>query len=177
MNKTNIFGSIIIFISAYSPLGLILFLKDYNFEKKVFDNPEVSFTILAISILSVFILFLVEKNINAQFQMQVKEVKYKSNELVNYTIPYMISFFDFSIGNYQSLISFGIFFFILCLLNIKTQSIFINPILAFMGYGLYEVKFIENGIEKDTICLSRIEIYPKQTYKFDSLSRFLKIIK
>lgn len=174
--KTKIVASIIIFISAYSPLALILAIKDFNTKIFFFDNPVTIISILMLAIISIAFLFSLMKLFSYGQEVKIKNVSNRSSELVNYTIPYMISFFGFDMHKVADLISFIIFMALLCLLTIKTQSIFINPILAVMGYGHYNVEYEENGSSKEAIFLSKIKINKGSSYRIDKLTDYTFII-
>lgn len=174
--KTKIVASIIIFISAYSPLALILAIKDFNSKILFFDNPIIIISILILAIISIVFLFSLMKLFSYGQEIKIKNVSNRSSELVNYTIPYMISFFGFDMHKVADLISFIIFMALLCLLTIKTQSIFINPILAVMGYGHYNIEYEENGISKEAIFLSKIKIKKGLNYRIDKLADYTFII-
>ena len=174
--KTKILPSIIIFISAYSPLALILAIKDFNKQTLYFDNPKTIFCILIVAIISVVFLFIIMKLFTYGQEIKILNVSNRSSELVNYTIPYMISFFGFDMHKVADLISFIIFMALLCLLTLKTQSIFINPILAVIGYGHYDIEYEENGILKEAIFLSKIKLKKKSRYRIDKLTDYTFII-
>lgn len=174
--KTKILASIIIFISAYSPLAIILAIKDFNKEILWFDNPKTIISILAIALISIGFLFLLMKLFAYGQEIKIRSVSNRSSELVNYTIPYMISFFGFDMHKGADLISFVIFMTLLCLLTIKTQSIFINPILAVIGYGHYNVEYEENGNMKEAIFLSKIKLTKGANYRIDKLTDYTFII-
>jgi hypothetical protein len=65
----------------------------------------------------------------------------------------MISFFVMDLGDTKLLLSFGFFMFIMYWLTLKTHNIFINPILACMGYNLYDVKYEKDGKEYEDFFL------------------------
>lgn len=177
MMKTRIISSTIIFISAYAPLALVIAIKDFNLSAKYyFENPMAIFIILAIALLSVVFLFFVMKQFERGSEIKIISVENRSSELVNYTIPYMISFFGFDVHQYGDIIAFILFMVLLCLLTIKTQSIFVNPFLAFFGYGHYNVKYDENGKEKDSIILSRYKPKVNCYYEIDKLTDYTYII-
>jgi hypothetical protein len=85
--------------------------------------------------------------------VEITSVSNRSGELMNYSIPYMISFFVMDLGKVKLLISFGFFMFIMYLLTLKTHNIFVNPILALLGYNLYDVKYKKNGNEYEDFFL------------------------
>jgi hypothetical protein len=174
---TRLFTSIVIFVSSYSPLAIILLIKDFNTATHWFDHPRTCVIALIVAVVSVLVLIIVVAMLRGGgFPVTVRRISNRSNELVNYTIPYMISFFAFNLGSWQDLASFGWFMALMCFLTIRTQSLFINPILAFMGFGLYDVEYEENAVSKQGIFLSRRELTIGQQCQIARVSYFLYFV-
>jgi len=174
--KLRLWASIIIFFSSYSPLALILMVKDFDPVIIHFKHPQFSMAVFILAITSVLLLFIVLKNIKSGFHIKIERVSNCSNELINYTIPYIVSFLGLDLGKWQDIFAFAIFMILLCLLTIKTQSLFINPILAILGYGLYDTQFTENNISKNSIFLSNQELKVGESYTIQKLTKFMCII-
>ncbi len=62
-------------------------------------------------------------------------------------------------------------------LTITSRSLFLNPILAFAGYGLYDIDYEFNGNTKSIAVLSKFELKTGQKFYIKSLTRFLYLIK
>jgi hypothetical protein len=174
--KLRIWAAIIIFISSYSPLALILLIKDLDKVTWTLRNPIIAISILAIAAISVFVLSITTRVIRQGDVVTLTRVSSKSGELVNYTIPYMISFFGFDLGDWRELSAFIVFMLLMCMLTIRTQNIFINPILALQGYGLYDVEFKEGAEIKQAIFLSRNELHSGENCLIRRLSYFLYFV-
>lgn len=152
--KLRSWSSVFIFISAYFPLAIIFAIQDFNWEKKAFGHSEIVYSVMAISIISCLIVWLSVKYIKVSSPpVEVTSVSNRSGELVNYSIPYMISFFVMDLGKTKLLISFGFFMFIMYWLTLKTHNIFVNPVLALLGYNLYDVKYKKDGNEYEDFFL------------------------
>lgn len=198
-NATTIIPSIAIFISGYTPLFLIMMIKDvqsinwftHSFNAPewgigqislpvgfIFKNVNVVWGLFMISLLSLALLWFVLKNITSNpFEITVTKAKSRSSEVVNYTIPYMISFVAFDLSKWQDLLSLILFLSILCLLSIRSQSIFINPILAALGYGLYDCSYNENGKDKECVMLSQRDLVAGDSVKYKKVNNYMGIIK
>ena len=94
--------------------------------------------------------------------VKVQSVQNRSADLINYTIPYILSFFGFDLSKWADIISLTIFLLIMMLLTIKSKSVFLNPILALRGYGLYDLEYQFNGQQYSVIALCREELGVKQ---------------
>jgi len=157
--KLRFLSSLLIFLSAYSPLSIIFLIQDFDFkEKKELLHPEIVWPILVVSGISCIILWAAVRYIKVSSPpITVKSVSNRSGELINYTVPYMISFFVMDLGEVKLLLSFGFFMFIMYWLTMKTHSIFINPMLAVMGYNIYDVQYERNGKECEDFFLVKGE--------------------
>jgi len=176
--KPKIFTAILLFISAYSPLFIILAVKDFDFDKTLsFNHPVAVAIMLLFTASSIVLLFLtVAKMQRGNMPVKVKSVKNRSADLINYTIPYILSFFGFDLSKWGDVISLAIFLLIMMLLTIKSKSVFLNPILALRGYGLYDLEYKFNNQEYSVIVLCKEELRPGDTCFVRSLTRFLYFV-
>jgi len=152
--KLKILPSILIFLSAYSPLAIIFLIQDFDWKTKSVLHPSIIYPILGVAIISVILIWTAVKLIKVSTPpVKVVSVSNKSGELINYSIPYMISFFVMDLSKTKLLISFGFFMFIMYVLTFKTHNIFINPILAVIGYNIYDVKYTKDDRELQSFFL------------------------
>ena len=172
--KPRFFISLLIFLSAYAPLALIIVAKDFDWDNHTLAHVKGSLICLGLGFLSVIVLKAVVEAFPCQHPVEIESVKGRSGDLINYSIPYLVTFvtvdkfFEFS-----NLVPFGLFMSLMFILTFKTQSIFINPILAAIGYGLYDVQFKEGDTEKDGIFLIQGELSPKSNVRIVRISQFL----
>lgn len=158
--KPKIWTSILLFISAYSPLIWILCINDLNFNPLKLDHPIISMVLFSISVISIIFLLLVIHYIRKENGIDVKiiTVKNKSSDIINYTIPYVISFMDLGFDNIQGLIAFIFFMLLLLLMSIKSEILFLNPILLLSGYSYYEIEYNYAGKTFLTTIMSKHEL-------------------
>ena len=149
---------IFLFLSSYSPLFLILAIKNYTF----------TYFVIIMSILIVasvlFLLFIIQKSskMSGDYQ-EINEAEDKSNQFLEYIIAYIIPFLGFNIGNIPDMISLLIIFLMVGVLYVKSDLIYMNPILNFIGYKLYKINPSAHeymAISKNTIQNSKkIRVY------------------
>jgi len=177
--KPKLFTAILLFISAYSPLALILVVKDYDFECQFsFRHPIAILTLLGLSLISILLLFYsIKATKRGNMPVKIIEVKNRSVDLINYTIPYIVSFFGFDLSKTNDVISLSIFMLLMLLLTIKSKSVFLNPILLIAGYNLYDLKYELNNSQASIIILSKYELKKGEQYYIRSLTRFLYLAK
>lgn len=146
--NTRFWGAVLIFLSAYSPLSVIFIVQDIQYKDGhlYFNHPFLTFGYLLVSIVSCIILIgTVKSLISGGPPATIIKVSKRSGELINYSIPYMISFFVVDLGAVRTLLSFGFFMILMFWVTYKTHNIFINPILACLGYNLYDVTYKQNN--------------------------------
>jgi hypothetical protein len=176
--KPKILTAILLFISAYSPLFLILAVKDFDFVCSYkFKHLLAVCIILGISVLSVVLLFATVKLMKrGNMPVTVTEIKNRSVDLINYTIPYIVSFFGFDLSKMEDILSLTIFLTLLLLLTIKSKSVFMNPILLIAGYNLYDLEYEYDGKKHETIALSKYEMKKGERFYIRSLTRFIYFV-
>lgn len=177
--KPKVFTAILLFISAYSPLALILAVKDFDFEYILnFRHPIAIYVLLGLSLLSILLLFYsIKATKRGNMPVKIIEVQNRSVDLINYTIPYIVSFFGFDLSKMDDVISLALFMLLMLLLTIKSKSVFLNPILLIAGYNLYDLKYEFNKTQASKIILSKHELKKGEQYYIRSLTRFLYLAK
>lgn len=143
--KPRLWTAVLMFISSYSPLLFILSARDFNFEKYQFNNPIVVGVCVVMAVVSFLLLKLVTRQFKGGIQVTVEKVENRSVELLNYTIPYLISFLPLKIGQPQELLAFGMFMLMMFWLTYKTDNLYINPVLTLIGYRLLRLTFKEQA--------------------------------
>nr|VFK24115.1 MAG: hypothetical protein BECKMB1821G_GA0114241_100728 [Candidatus Kentron sp. MB] len=152
--KLRILPSFLLFLSAYSPLSIIFLIQNFDFEKRELMHPAIVCLILSVSGLSCIVLWFTMRHLKTSSPpITIKSVDNRLGDLINYSIPYMISFFAMDLGELNFLLSLSVFMFMMYYLSLKTHNIFINPVLAMMGYNLYDVYYERNGHECKDIFL------------------------
>lgn len=176
--KLRFLSSLLIFLSAYSPLSIIFLIQDFDFSNKTLAHPNTVLTILVVSTLSCILLWVAVRYLKSSSPpITVKSVSNRSGELINYSIPYMISFFVMDLGNPKMLLSFGFFMLIMYVLTLKTHNIFINPVLAVMGYNIYDVHYERNGNEcEDFFLVKGVRLRKNELCRIIEISEQLYVV-
>ena len=150
--------SLLVFLSAYSPLSIIFLIQDFDFSTNSMKHPFIIWPILGVSFVSCLMLWLaIYFHKSSSPPVKVNKISNRSGELINYSIPYMVSFFVMDLSNIKMLLSFLFFMLIMYCITIKTHNIFINPMLAVIGYNLYTVQYERNGYDCEDFFLVKGE--------------------
>jgi MFS family permease len=174
--KPRVFTLFILFISAFSPLFIIIAVKDFDFCKNIFKHKTFIIIMLSIVVFSIIMLFFIISTFKKGDEITINKIENRSTDIINYTIPYLLSFISMDLSSPSDLISIGIFLTILMVLTITSKSIFINPILAIVGYGLYDVSYSYNKNVYSKIVLSKKELKICEKYHYCRLNQFMGII-
>jgi hypothetical protein len=169
-------AAIIFFSSGYSPLFIIMVIKDIDYQLMKFDNTWISIIFLSISIISIILLKIIMDDLKIDgFPISIIEAKPRSTDIINYTIPYMISFIAFDIGVIIDLIVFFIFLLIIFVLTYQTQNVLLNPLLAMIGYSIYDCKVKENNKIKNIALLCKEDIEEDTKGEIQRISKYYGI--
>lgn len=165
------------FASAYSPLLVILVIKDYDPDcLGLFPrHPWMSLTLLIIAIASCFGVLRAVKEIRSGLPVEVTKAANKSGEMFGYTIPYLLSFLKIDLGDWQTLISLAIFLAMMFAVAYRTQTVFVNPILAIAGYMLIDCTFKHGVSETQAMVITQAPLKIGMVYTFERLSHYLYV--
>lgn len=176
--KPRIITAILLFISAFSPLFVILVIKDFDFLNKKFSHPIFSIITLGVVLLSIVLTLLIIKMFEkGDMVINIIKVGNRSSDIINYTIPYMLSLIGIKLDSPSDVISISIFLIVLMILTITSKSVFINPILSVVGYGLYDIDYEYSGKIYSIAAFCKKQICINEDYYLKSLTQFIGIIK
>lgn len=75
---------------------------------------------------------------------KVKDFSRRDADVMGYIASYLVPFVSFSLASVQQAIALLVFFGVLLLIYVRSNMIYINPMLNIAGYRLYEIE-IEQG--------------------------------
>jgi len=170
-------ASLVLFLSAYSPLMLILVIKDYDAANPGWlpQNPEFSVVLLLVAVFSSLAVLRAVREIDGGLTVTVTKASNKSGEMFGYTIPYMLSFMKVDLGDWQTIVSLALFLSILFIMAYRTQTVFVNPILALAGYMLIDCTFRRGDKEIQAMVVTRQPLAVGDTCRLERLSHYLYV--
>lgn len=169
--------SLTLFLSAYSPLMLILVVKNIDLNARyLFGDPLISGILMLVAIASSWMTLSTVKEVDGGLLVEVTKAANKSGDMFGYTIPYMLSFMRIDFGDWQTLISLLLFMSVLFVMAYRTQTVFINPVLAVAGYMLIDCTFKRDSKETQAMVVTREPIAIGDTIRIDQLSHYLYIM-
>lgn len=132
------FAKIILFITAYLPLSIIMFIKYYKFNTIALLTTGF---ILLLSLMCCFIVIQIldETNKTEGTIYEVKKIEDQSQMSLNYLFTYIIPFITMTLDDISNLISIGIFIFITLIIYVNSNLLYMNPFLNICGYSILKV--------------------------------------
>ena len=170
-------ASLLLFLSAYAPLWVILVIKDYDPQQLQWlpRHPWFAASILLIAILSCIGVLRAVREVQSGLTVQVTKASNKSGEMFGYTIPYMLSFLRIDLGDWQTLLSLFIFLAMLFVVAYRTQTVFVNPVLALAGYMLIDCTFERGASETQALVITKEPLKTGEPYVIERVSHYLYI--
>jgi cellulose synthase/poly-beta-1,6-N-acetylglucosamine synthase-like glycosyltransferase len=124
-----------LFLSSYLPLFLILVIKNwFNLYLTIF------ITIISIICLFIWIAIINISKKGTAESFKVLKAEEKTKESLNYLIPYIISFIGFDLNKWQDWSALVILLAILFVVYLNSDLLYINPLLSFFKYKIYNVE-------------------------------------
>ncbi len=165
-NRLNIFIKIFLFLTAYYPLFLILFVQNSNLIDKIFKEGISSIKwmnfndsliygliigLIFFILLKIFIKFQSKSNTS---QFRVIKIKDVSHETLNYILTYLIAFLSLKLNDPKDIISILILLFIIGIIYVNSNLLYINPFLQLLNYSIYELTIKKDMAEKSIVIIA-----------------------
>lgn len=159
---------IFLFLSSYAPLFLILAIK--NYMHIYFIGVMGAFILISI----IFLCYIVRKasNMSGDYH-EIRNIEDKSNQFLEYIIAYIIPFLGFNLESISDLVALGIIFILICVLYVRSDLIYMNPLLNLMNYNLYKV----NDSKKEIMVISKEELNIGQKIRIYFISKKVGVAK
>lgn len=132
---------LLLFISAYTPLFLILFIQYIQFLSPLFI---VSILLLALINSVWFVIFYISKSWTVS-EYTVKKSVNRTSDALNYIIAYIVTFIGFKFNTWQDYLSLAILLVIIFFIYVNSDLIFVNPMLNVIGFKIISVEVKEGG--------------------------------
>ncbi len=194
--QLRLWAAVVIFAGSYFPLSLILLAQDfdYTYASKPFcteilsipskclvplANPKLSISIFLACLASLLITLLVFRATKTKRKMYIVKAKYVPAELMNYTLPYVVSFMGVSYAEQSKFVGMMIFLGWIFWITYKSGQLIMNPILVAFGWRLYDVTFRYDGegAEHDGMVLADSEILAGDSVRYGTIQDVMVVRK
>lgn len=160
--------AIIVFLGSYLPLSLILLAQDYDCvtigRSSCWDifvanygfvlplrNPTYSAGIFVVCLMCFVLTLAVLALVPAKRPIVIREARYVPAELMNYTLPYVVSFMGINYQQTQKFVGILIFLAWMFWITFKSGQIMLNPLLIAFGWKFYHVSYRFPGDKQEHI--------------------------
>jgi hypothetical protein len=148
--------ALVVFVGSYLPLAVILLAQNVNFGvfggafcwpvgkescQSPLRNPTLSLGFLLLTLTCFVLTLAILKLVKPTQQIVVLESKYIPVDLMNYTLPYIVSFMSVDYGDAGKYVGFLVFLAWMFWITLRSGQIVLNPVLIALGWRLYEVKY------------------------------------
>jgi len=154
--RFRVLSALVVFLGSYLPLSLILLAQDCDYARLrklfcgalstgafslPFKNATFAVGTFLVCLASFLVTLVVLETIRPKNEIVVSATKYVPTDLMNYTLPYIVSFMSVSYDDPNRLIGFFIFLGWMFWINYKSGQIILNPLLIVLGWRLYEISY------------------------------------
>lgn len=156
MEKLGLEIKLLLFFSAYSPLFLILCIKNWallsNFslfwQTKTFWFILVPFIISIIScVIFILCLFFLSKKAG-DTEYTLLNYSDTASQSISYILTYIIPFLDFNLSNRYDILCIYILLSIIGIVYINSDMIYTNPLLYFRGFSAIDAEIQDSSQNK-----------------------------
>lgn len=145
-----------VFLGSYLPLAVILFSQDVDYSalERRFCWPlsvgrcalplqGAGYSIGFLAVTSVCFVFTVValSLVRPVQEITVREAEYVPTDLMNYTLPYVVSFMGINYHEIDKFIGFCVFLAWMFWITHKSGQVLLNPILIALDWRLYNVSY------------------------------------
>jgi hypothetical protein len=180
LRKTSAFA---LYVGSYLPLSLVLLAQDIPAASLALAfcrplditsgrcvlpllHPCWSLGVVAVCALCLAVTLIALKIVDTPRRIKVVEVKHIPADLINYVIPYIVSFISLDYGEPTKLLGFAMLFLWIFLITYRSGQIVMNPVLIVFGWRLFELKYSYLQSEDAWVgrALCRAEVHPNKIY-------------
>lgn len=134
-----------LFFSSYVPLWASMMFDTFSMKFNIYGFPIPIFSILfaIMMFVSSYILYHsieVKKSREPKYRT-VSDYRRRDELLSSYLVAYIIPFVSLNYSNFSNWIILVIFLSVLASIQVRSDQLYINPLLAAMGYKIYEMEY------------------------------------
>jgi hypothetical protein len=134
-----------LFFSSYVPLWASMMFDTFGMKYNIYGFPVPIFSIFfaIVMLVSSFVLYLsieIRKSKEPKYRT-VSDYRRRDELLSSYLVAYIIPFVSLNYSSFSDWIILIIFLSVLASIQIKSDQLYVNPLLAAMGYRIYEMEY------------------------------------
>ena len=162
--QLRIYAAALLFVGSYFPLSLILLAQDINYSafsdatnnvalglgcSTILKNPNFSIPIATFSFVCFILTIVVLQLATPKTLIKLTDAKHVPADLMNYTLPYVVSFMSFDYQETGKFVGILIFLGWMFLISHRSGQVILNPLLIVFGWRHYELKYVFAGDDRE----------------------------
>lgn len=191
--QLRLYSAFLLFLGSYFPLSIILLVQNYRIEffgrslcfpltencLIPLQQPVISIVFALICFSCLVFTLVVLKSIRPRMEIEVLEAKHVPADLMNYVLPYVVSFMGLSYDDVSKFLGFIVFILWIFIITFKSERIIMNPVLTVFHWKLYEVKYQSPGgsVGSTAMALSRVAIEAGESFRMHAIQDVLIVKK
>jgi len=183
----------IIFLSSYFPLSMILLAQNFDYQYLthsicpltanwrgcviLLKTPWFAIGIFVGCLLCFLITLATLTAVRSNRTMEIVSSKHVPADLMNYVLPYVVSFMSVDYQEVGKFVGFVIFLVWMFWLGYSSGLTILNPMLVAFGWQFYEIeyRFPSGGKTYACVALSRTPLEPNETHRFAAIQQVFLI--
>lgn len=187
--QLRFYSAFLLFLGSYFPLSIILLVQNYRMElwgneiclpwrngcEIPLQQPVVSIGFAVVCLFCLIFTLVVLRSIRPRMKVEIVEAKHVPADLMNYVLPYVVSFMGLSYDDVGKFLGFIVFILWIFVITFKSERIIMNPVLTVFKWKLYEVKYRSPGgsVETTGMALTQVAIDSGVQYKIHAIQDVL----
>jgi hypothetical protein len=185
------FIACMIFAGSYLPLSLILLAQNLDFDnwqcssvgfllpfvrwRLPLRNPAFSLGIFAGCLLCFILTLPALARVQTKTEIVIRRAEYVPTDLMNYVLPYVVSFMSIDYQETGKFVGFLIFLGWMFWIIYKAGQIIMNPVLTVLGWRLYKIAytFPGNPREYGGVAITKSVLLPGERYRHGAIQDVL----
>jgi hypothetical protein len=181
-------SAFVLFVGSYLPLAVVLLAQDLDLKvitepacspdawitdrcELPLQHPAWSISFVVVGLMCALATLITLKLVKLTHRITIVESKHIPADLINYVMPYIVSFMGLDYSSPSKLIGFAVFFVWIFWITYQSGQIMMNPLLIAFGWKLYEVKY--SYLQSDSALVGRAlaqgDIEPNTLYRRGNL--------
>lgn len=157
--KLRVYFSLLIFVGSYFPLSIILLAQDFKYDLLStnicnpiaracdipFSNPIYSIPIFLVCGACLIIAIANLSSGRQKRRLLVREAKHEPAELINYSLPYVVSFMSIGYDETGKFVGLLVFLGWMFWLSHMSGQTILNPALIAFGWRFHRISYSFHG--------------------------------
>lgn len=193
--QPRVWGALLIFLGSYLPLAVILAMQDVDqivLQRPVcrdmstfaetcalpLKHPVMALSFVVVCLISLSVAIVALTRLRMGSPIVLSSIKHVPSDLMNYTLPYVVTFMSLDYGDTPKLAGFLAFLGWMFWLTFRSGQLMMNPVLTIFGWQLYEVAYTYVGgstTERQAVALAKGDLTPNATISHQTIQNIMVI--